>query len=70
MIGLSLIFVAISLFIYAILKWRDQKFAFFIKRNVKFQKPTIIKGILDLILRRITLPDMMQAVYAEFPDET
>lgn len=69
MIGLSLALVAVSLIIYAFLKWRDQKYAYFTKRNVKFQKLDMIKGVLDLVLRRVTFPDLIQKLYTEFPDE-
>lgn len=69
MIGLSLLVVAVSLFVYAFDKWKKQKFCYFVQKDVKFSKPRMLKAFLDIVLRRITLIDAVREQYTEFPDE-
>lgn len=69
MIALAIFVAAISFYILSIQLWRRQTKAYFAKRNVKFIESRIIKGLLDLILRRISIFEAVKAQYDEFPDE-
>lgn len=69
MIALAIIVAFISFYILSIQLWRRQTKAYFAKRNVKFIDARIIKGILDLILRRISMFEAVKAQYDEYPDE-
>lgn len=70
MIFLSLIVILFSLFIYYFHKWQKETYSYFAKRDVKFKEPGIIKSILEFFVFRPPFSDLVEKLYAEFPDES
>lgn len=67
---MSLVLVAIVAISYLLYKWLNKSHDYFEKKGVSFVKPKFLIGNqADMLLRRASLPEIVDKWYKEFPKE-
>ena len=64
------LYFAIAALLYLFFKWGNSTYDYFEKKGIAFSKPTFLIGSdFSSILKRLSLPEMVEKWYHEFKNE-